>query len=125
MSSFHLNSLRKWSLMDETQFECVTTDLDQVVEQRAEARQRVGGAEERDVSELDEHLQIVVERSLVLRSRTLHLHLTHLTGSGGSLFFIIAIRLFMILRCVTDRSFRFTCGRTESSEQIKTHLCKF
>ena len=54
--------------MYEAELEGVPADLDQVVEEGAESGQRVGRREEGHVAELDEHLQIVVEGSVILQN---------------------------------------------------------
>ena len=72
-----LDPLREGPLVDVAQLEGVTPDLDEVVEERAEAGQGVGGAEEGDVAKLDEHLEVVVKGSLVLGSAAFDFYLAH------------------------------------------------
>ncbi len=52
------------------EFERVTADLDHVVEQGTQSGQRERGREQRHVTKLDEHLQVVIKCPLVLEGRT-------------------------------------------------------
>ena len=70
-----LDPLREWPLVDVAQLEGVAPDLDEVVEEGAEAGQGVGGAEESDIAELDEHLEVVVKGPLVLWRAAFHFYL--------------------------------------------------
>ena len=123
--------------MDEAEFEGVAPDLDQVVEEGAHSRQGVGGAEQGHVPELDEHLEVVIECSLVLRSRTLHLDLAHLTRTRGlpglrpflilitvRVSVLVSVCLLVILQPITDASVGILTGGTQSSEQVKAHFSK-
>ena len=93
--------------MDEAEFEGVTADFNEIVEESTEASQGVGGAEECDVSKLYEHLEVVVKRPLVLRGGALHLHLADGPAAPG-----LCAGLWRTL----------AGGRTEGSEQIKAHF---
>ena len=75
--------------MDEAEFEGVTADFNEIVEESAEASQGVGGAEECDVSKLYEHLEVVVEGALVLGSAPLHLNLADCPLPGRTLWSLV------------------------------------
>ena len=64
--AYALHALSKGPLEDAAQLEGVRADLHQVVEERAHGGQRERGGEQRHVAELDEHLQVVLERAVVL-----------------------------------------------------------
>ena len=96
--------------MDEAEFESVAADFNEIIEESAEAGERVGGAEESDVAELYEHLQIVLEGPLVLRSGALHLHLAHGPGPGPRPLLAPLALLWL------------TGARAQRSEQVETHL---
>ena len=61
------DALPEGSLVDEAELEGVAADLDEVVDEGAEGGERVSRREERHVSELDEHLEVVLESALVLQ----------------------------------------------------------
>ena len=63
------DALAEGPLVDEAELECVAADLAEVVEEGAEGGERVRRGEERHVAELDEHLQVVLERALVLPAK--------------------------------------------------------
>lgn len=108
--SFNLNSLGERSLVDETEFESVAADFNEIIEESAEAGERVGGAEESDVTELYKHLQIVLEGPLVLGSGALHLHLAHGPGPGPRPLLAPLALLGL------------TGARAQRSKQVETHL---
>ena len=63
-NALHLDS--KWSLKRVAEFEGVTTDLNQVVQQSTHPSQWKGRREESDVAKLDEHFQVVLKGVIIL-----------------------------------------------------------
>ena len=61
-----LYALSKRTLEGGAQFEGVAANLDDVVEEPAHGGHGEGGREERHVPELNEHLQVVLKRVLIL-----------------------------------------------------------
>ena len=131
----HLDSLGERSLVDKAELEGVAPDLDHVVEEGAQASQGVGRAEQGHVAKLDEHLEVVVKCSLVLGSWSLHLHLTHLSWSGGRVLLrsyviivmvnvLITICLLVSLQFISDISVGIVSWGTQSSKQVKAHFCQ-
>ena len=62
-----VDALAERSLEGHAELEGVASYLDDVVDEGTGGGEREGGREERDVAELDEHLQVVLERVFVLR----------------------------------------------------------
>lgn len=73
-----LNFAGHRSLEGHTEFKCVRPDLDDIVQDGPERRYRVNGRKQNYIAELDEHLQIIIERALV----TIHLALTGRLGNA-------------------------------------------
>lgn len=61
-----LNPPAHWPLVDLAEFEGVGSDFGEVINDRPEGSQWINGGEHEDVTELDEQLQIVIERAFVL-----------------------------------------------------------
>ena len=97
--------------MDEAELEGVAADLHDVVEEGAEGGERVGRREERHVAELDEHLQVVLEGALVLRSQIWLLLVFDRIGE------IWAIKEIMFFLVTFGRNFELRYGRI-SAENI-------
>lgn len=61
-----VDSLSEWPLVDHAQLESVAPNLPQVVQEGTESSEGIGGGEECHVAKLDEHLQVVFKRPVVL-----------------------------------------------------------
>ena len=109
-----LDSLREGSLVDETQFESITANLNQIVEESTETSKRISRTEQCDVTKLYEHLQVIIKGSIILRSWTLHLHLTNLSWSCW-LPVTFTLLMISIIEWVTT-SGGFTGRRTQCSK---------
>lgn len=62
-----LHPLSKGPLQASAELQGVAADLDDVVDKSAHGRQRKRGGEEHHISELNEHLLIILERVLFLK----------------------------------------------------------